>query len=167
MSRMIYVNDLQKKYGEDLVIEFRTIGHTHQYRLYYVKYKGRVLVNWERTRLSIIDKLLDQEAHNQFIKESDYNQDLNKLENNLKNAQNQYTRFLNEPAPSGIEVVKVFFNKRKRTTTVLFEDGDRVIVKSSRLTKFDPYAGFTAAIAKRVFKTNSQVKRIVESGIKQ
>lgn len=56
---------------------------------------------------------------------------------------------------------KVIFAPPK--TIVLWEDGTKTIVVCAEGYQFDPYAGFCAAVTKRNFGTNSQIKKILEN----
>lgn len=56
---------------------------------------------------------------------------------------------------------KVIFAPPK--TIVLWEDGTKTIVVCAKGYLFDPYAGFCAAVTKRNFGTNSQIKKILEN----
>ena len=47
-------------------------------------------------------------------------------------------------------------------TIVLWEDGTKTIVKRSDDTEDDPYAAFCIALAKKIYGSNSAVKRIIE-----
>lgn len=47
-------------------------------------------------------------------------------------------------------------------TIVFWADGTKTIVKRSADTQDDPYAAFCIALAKKVYKSNSAVKRIID-----
>lgn len=56
---------------------------------------------------------------------------------------------------------KVIFSPPK--TIVLWEDGTKTIVVCAEGYQFDPYVGFCAAVAKRNFGTNSQIKKVLKN----
>ena len=58
---------------------------------------------------------------------------------------------------------KIIFNPP--ATIVFWEDGSKTVVKCRKGTVFDPYYGFTCALAKKVYGNNSQVNRIVNQAI--
>lgn len=60
------------------------------------------------------------------------------------------------------KVDRIVFNDP--ATIVFWKDGTKTIVKCSDNEDFNPYFGFCAAVAKRVFGNNSQVRKMVESG---
>lgn len=59
-------------------------------------------------------------------------------------------------------IKKLIFNPP--ATIVLWEDGTKTVVKARKGTEFNPYYGFTAAVTKKVFGSNSRVNDFVESG---
>ena len=60
-----------------------------------------------------------------------------------------------------LDVKKIIFNGQK--TIVLWTDGTKTIVSMSKdETKFDPEAAFCAAYTKKMFGTNSKIKRIIK-----
>ena len=60
-----------------------------------------------------------------------------------------------------IDVKKIIFNGPK--TIVLWSDGTKTIVSMSKdEAKFDPEAAFCAAYTKKMFGTNSKIKRIIK-----
>lgn len=62
------------------------------------------------------------------------------------------------------DVRKVIFNENK--TIVLWKDGTKTIVTCEEDDCFDPYAGFCAAVVKRVFGSTSNAKRILKKNAK-
>ena len=65
----------------------------------------------------------------------------------------------------GIEdnhIDKIVHNKRKRATTVFFNDGDIIVVKRSKDTPHDIYNAVASAIAKKVYGNNTQFKKVLE-----
>ncbi len=61
-------------------------------------------------------------------------------------------------------VKSVIFSSDK--TIVLWDDGTKTIVTCGEGDSFDPYAGFCAAVTKKVFGTTSCVKRIIKQNSK-
>lgn len=60
-----------------------------------------------------------------------------------------------------VDVKKIIFSGPK--TIVLWSDGTKTIVSMSKNeTKFDPEAAFCAAYTKKMFGTNSKIKRIIK-----
>lgn len=60
-----------------------------------------------------------------------------------------------------VDVKKIIFNGPK--TIVLWSDGTKTIVSMSKdETNFDPEAAFCAAYTKKMFGTNSEIKRIIK-----
>lgn len=60
-----------------------------------------------------------------------------------------------------LDVKKIIFSGPK--TIVLWDDGTKTIVSMSKNeTKFDPEAAFCAAYTKKMFGSNSKIKRIIE-----
>ncbi len=56
-------------------------------------------------------------------------------------------------------IKKVIFNKPK--TIILWIDGSKTIVSCSKDDVYDPYAGFCAAVAKKIFGSSSNIKKIM------
>lgn len=52
-------------------------------------------------------------------------------------------------------------------TIILWADGTKTIVSCGILDEFDPYAGFCAAVAKKLFGSTSKVKKIIKSYAKE
>lgn len=52
-------------------------------------------------------------------------------------------------------------------TIVFWVDGTKTIVKKSKKEKDNKYNAFCAALAKKIYGTNSNVNRIVKSGIEE
>lgn len=61
-------------------------------------------------------------------------------------------------------VKSVIFSGDK--TIILWDDGTKTIVTCGEGDSFDPYAGFCAAVTKKVFGTTSCVKRIIKQNSK-
>lgn len=62
-------------------------------------------------------------------------------------------------------VKSVIFSGDK--TIILWDDGTKTIVTCGEGDSFDPYAGFCAAVTKKVFSTTSCVKRIIKQNSKK
>lgn len=65
--------------------------------------------------------------------------------------------------------VKEYFTPEKiiyngPCTIVFWSDGTKTIVRLAEGDIFNPYNAFNAALAKKIFGTNNEVKRIVETG---
>ena len=58
-----------------------------------------------------------------------------------------------------LNVKKVIFNEPK--TIVIWADGSKTIASCGEGDEFDPYAGFCAAVTKKVFGSTSAVKKIL------
>lgn len=58
--------------------------------------------------------------------------------------------------------VKIIYNPP--ATIVFWEDGKKTVVKAMEGTVFNPYHGFTAALAKRVYGSSTSVNKIVHNG---
>ena len=56
---------------------------------------------------------------------------------------------------------KIIFNGPK--TIVLWTDGSKTIVSCKAEEQFDPYAGFCAALAKKMYGSTSRIKKILET----
>ena len=72
------------------------------------------------------------------------------------------TRAVNEApfVPKSIEV-----SADHRTVVVVWNDHEKTIVKRSENDPDDLYMAFTAALAKRIFQTNSHVKKIIQKKV--
>ena len=75
------------------------------------------------------------------------------------------TIFYNEVIGSHIE--KVISNPKKRTTVVVFGDNKKVIVKCAKNVKFELYSAVAYALAEKVYKNNSQFKKVVDNATKR
>ena len=81
------------------------------------------------------------------------------LYRNLKEFQDK--RIGNADEMKNVDVKKIIFNGPK--TIVLWSDGTKTIVSMSKdETNFDPEAAFCAAYTKKMFGTNSKIKRIIK-----
>lgn len=81
------------------------------------------------------------------------------LYRNLKEFQDKRIGGTNEMKE--LDVKKIIFSGPK--TIVLWGDGTKTIVSMSKNeTKFDPEAAFCAAYTKKMFGTNSKIKRVIE-----
>lgn len=61
--------------------------------------------------------------------------------------------------------LKIIYNDP--ATIVFWRDGTKTVVKRMEKEKFNPYTAFCAALAKKLFGSNSAVNRIVNSGYNQ
>lgn len=52
-----------------------------------------------------------------------------------------------------------------RATIVYWEDGTKTVVKCMKCTTPDVYSGFTAALAKRVYGSNTQIKKFLKEKV--
>lgn len=52
-------------------------------------------------------------------------------------------------------------------TIVIWSDGSKTIVSCSKDDTYDGYTGFCAAVAKKMFGSTSQVKKVIEKHIKE
>ena len=52
-----------------------------------------------------------------------------------------------------------------RATIVIWEDGTKTVVKCMEGTTPDVYSGFTAALAKRVYGSNTQIKKFLKEKV--
>lgn len=66
----------------------------------------------------------------------------------------------NMAANRGLMVKKVIFNGPK--TIVIWMDGSKTIATCHYGDEFDPYAGFCAAVTKRVFGSTNAAKKVLE-----
>ena len=73
-----------------------------------------------------------------------------------ENQENQKNRKVN------VLPVKVIYHNP--ATIVFWGDGTKTVVKASSHDEFNEYAGFCAALAKKVYGTSSMVRRIVGEG---
>ena len=85
----------------------------------------------------------------------------------LQDGQSEYTKeLLNKligctDETKNVDVKKIIFSGPK--TIVLWSDGTKTIVSISKdETNFDPEAAFCAAYTKKMFGTNSKIKRIIK-----
>jgi len=62
-------------------------------------------------------------------------------------------------------VQRVIFNDP--ATIIFWMDGTKTVVQCSGNEPFNPYYGFCAAVAKRVYGNNSRVQKIVKNGYVQ
>lgn len=52
-------------------------------------------------------------------------------------------------------------------TIVIWSDGSKTIVSCSKDDTYDDYIGFCAAVAKKMFGSTSQVKKVIDKYIKE
>lgn len=60
----------------------------------------------------------------------------------------------------GLNPTKIIFNPP--ATIVFWEDGTKTVVKCSAEDEFNEYYGFLAALGKKVYANNSQIKNLIE-----
>lgn len=58
---------------------------------------------------------------------------------------------------------KIIVNEDSKVTVVMWDDNTKTIVKCSEADRYDPYAAYCAAFAKKCYGTNSQLKKTIES----
>lgn len=58
-------------------------------------------------------------------------------------------------------VKNVFFNEKKKTTTVVWTDGTKTICRSTENDTFDPEIGFAMCYMKKIYKSRENFKRTV------
>lgn len=61
------------------------------------------------------------------------------------------------------EPKRIIFNGP--ATIVFWKDGTKTVVKCADMEQYNRYNAFCAALAKKIFGTNSKVNRIVKSGV--
>lgn len=61
--------------------------------------------------------------------------------------------------------VQIIFNNP--ATIVFWGDGTKTVVKCAPGTAFNKYAGFCAAVAKKIYVNNSAINRLVNDGLDQ
>lgn len=59
-----------------------------------------------------------------------------------------------------LNVSKIIFNPP--ATIVFWEDGTKTVVKCSAEDEFNEYYGFLAALGKKVYESNSQIKKLID-----
>lgn len=58
---------------------------------------------------------------------------------------------------------KIIVNEDSKVTVVMWDDNTKTIVKCSEADRYDPYAAYCAAFAKKCYGTNSQLKKTIEN----
>lgn len=53
-------------------------------------------------------------------------------------------------------------HKNGPVTVVIWQDGSKTIVRRSKGTKDDPYTAFCAALAKKMYGSNSQINKMIK-----
>lgn len=134
---------------------------------------------------SIIDKLLGKDTDGDNMKKSytDYELQLHNLlydRNTMKDSDlvitpelrkamtNEYKKGLIEGREivwKSISVDRIIFNDP--ATIVFWQDGTKTVVKCQKGQTFNPYFGFCAAIAKKLYGSNSMLNRIVETYLEE
>lgn len=69
-----------------------------------------------------------------------------------------------KPIPEGLDPIKIIVNGP--ATIVFWEDGTKTVVKCSKYDSYDLYSAFTAALAIKIFGTNSKVKSTLSNKLK-
>lgn len=127
---------------------------------------------------SIIDKLLGKDTDGDIMEKSymDYEYDRHMVKEDRwlcdhlvndsfrKPLLDQYKKGLIEGREivwKGISVDRIIFNDP--ATIVFWKDGTKTVVKCQKGQTFNPYFGFCAAIAKKLYGNNSRLNRIVET----
>lgn len=64
-------------------------------------------------------------------------------------------------ALKGIDVERILVSPNKKATIVFWGDGSKTVVKLADGDEFDLYAGFTAAVAKKLYGSNSALKKMI------
>lgn len=72
---------------------------------------------------------------------------------------------MKKPHPNKIIPVRIIYNDP--VTIVFWDDDTKTIVKRAKGEKFNKYNAFCAALAKKIYENNSQVRKIVKSGEEQ
>lgn len=67
--------------------------------------------------------------------------------------------------PDWLNVDRVIFHNP--ATIIFWKNGDKTVVKCAENETYNEYAGFCAAVAKQVFRTNSAVSRIVRNAYRE
>ena len=95
-----------------------------------------------------------------------YYKDMSNLESNTActNVKKENSIKKRKPEKS-MEVDRIIFCDP--ATIVFWKDGTKTVVKCTKGTKFDKYAGFCAAVTKRVYENNSLVNKMVKNGYEE
>ena len=65
-----------------------------------------------------------------------------------------------EPPIEDLQPRKIIF--RPPATVVIWADGMKTVVKCKEGTEFNPYYGFTCALAKKIYQSNEKIKRMIK-----
>lgn len=76
-----------------------------------------------------------------------------------------YSSMWANPIKHNYDVKKIIYNDP--ATIVFWEDGTKTVVKRGKDEPFSKYHAFCAALAKKLYTTNSAVNRIVNNGVVQ
>lgn len=68
-----------------------------------------------------------------------------------------------KPIPEGLDPIKIIVNGP--ATIVFWEDGTKTVVKCAKGETWDIYNAFTAALAIKVFGSNSKIKKILKTKV--
>lgn len=77
-----------------------------------------------------------------------------------------YTKAFIKPTktiPEGLDPIKIIVNGP--ATIVFWEDGTKTVVKTAKGETWDIYHAFTAALAIKVFGSNSKIKKILKTKV--
>lgn len=119
---------------------------------------------------------LDKDGHVKFINDdeiniikNDYHETLNKYMEDMILRHNRYDRVLIPNADKitasyGIRMPEVKKITHSGPCTIVFwKDNTKTIVRKEEGIDYDPYAAFTAALAKKIYGSNSKVHKILET----
>ena len=65
-----------------------------------------------------------------------------------------------EPPIEDLQPRKIIFSPP--ATVVIWADGMKTVVKCKEGTEFNPYYGFTCALAKKIYQSNEKIKRMIK-----
>jgi len=131
---------------------------------------------------SIIDKILGKDTDGDIMEKSymgyEFDRHMAKEDRWIRNIVvndssrktllNEYEKGLIEGREivwKGISVDRIIFNDP--ATIVFWTDGTKTVVKCQEGQTFNPYFGFCAAIAKKLYGNNSRLNRIVETYLEE
>lgn len=94
-----------------------------------------------------------------------YERSLPKDENNYLNREFIDPNVINRltQTSGALEIKKIIFNRDKKSTTIMWLDGEKTTVKCIEGETFSEYHGFTAAVAKRIYGGTGPIKKILNS----
>lgn len=65
-----------------------------------------------------------------------------------------------EPPIEDLQPKKIIFSPP--ATVVIWANGMKTVVKCKEGTEFNPYYGFTCALAKKIYQSNEKIKRMIK-----